>query len=138
VLFTDKIVVNYSIPKYTMSVDNQEKNMCIPDIEFLMRHTIESYARRRRHFREHLPDNVKGTDDLAHMITMEIKLDDGSDLTLERAEEIYTRVLERMWLSKGDTFFAKMGYTSGSEDFLDGLRNKLDKHKSGVHCNPIM
>jgi hypothetical protein len=121
-----------------MSVANQEKNVCIPDIEFIMRHTTEAYARRRRHFRAHLPDDVKGTDDLAHMITMGIKLDDGSDLTLERTEEIYTGVLEKMWLPRGDTYFAKMGYTSGSEDFLEGLRNKLDNHKSGVHCKAIV
>ena len=124
--------------KYTMSVANQEKKMCVDDIEFIITHTIEAYARRRRYVKAHLPDNVKGTEHLASLVSRATVLDDGSVLTLERVEKIYLRVLERMWLTRGDTTFAKMGYTSGSEDFLDGLRGKLKDQESSVHFETIV
>ena len=124
--------------KYTMSVANQEKKMCVDDIEFIITHTIEAYARRRRYVKAHLPDNVKGTEHLASLVSRATVLDDGSVLTLERVEKIYLRALERMWLTRGDTTFAKMGYTSGSEDFLDGLRGKLKDQESSVHFETIV
>ena len=119
-------------------MDDQEKKMCVGDIEFIITHTIEAYARRRRYIRAHLPDNVKGTEHLANLVSRGEVLDDGSVLTIELVEKIYLRVLERMWLTKGDTTFAKMGYTSGSEDFLDGLRGKLKDQVSDVHFEPIV
>jgi len=124
--------------KYTMSVADKEKKMCVDDIEFIITHTIEAYARRRRYVKASLPDNVKGTDHLAGLISRGEVLDDGSILTLERVEKIYLSVLERMWLTRGDSVFAKMGYTSGSEDFLVGLRGKLKDQKSSVHFEPIV
>ena len=124
--------------KYTMSVADQGKKMCVDDIEFIITHTIEAYARRRRYIKAHLPDNVKGTEHLASLVLRATVLDDGSTLTLERVEKIYLDVLERMWLIRGDTAFARMGYTSGSEDFLDGLRCKLKDQESSVHFETIV
>ena len=124
--------------KYTMSVADQGKKMCVDDIEFIITHTIEAYARRRRYVKTLLPDNVKGTEHLASLVLRATVLDDGSTLTLERVEKIYLDVLERMWLIRGDTAFARMGYTSGSEDFLDGLRGKLKDQESSVHFETIV
>ena len=121
-----------------MSVVDQGKKMCVDDIEFIITHTIEAYARRRRYVKTHLPDNVKGTEHLASLVLRATVLDDGSMLTLERVEKIYLDVLERMWLIRGDTAFARMGYTSGSEDFLDGLRGKLKDQESSVHFETIV
>ena len=114
-----------------MPVIRQEKTVCVKDIETLINQTIESHSHRQQL-------NVHGVGQLANLVFSGAVLDDGRNLTLECVETIFLDVVEKLWLTKGDSAFAKMGYTKRSGDFMDHLRGCLEDQKSSVHIDPTM
>ena len=114
-----------------MSMIRQEKTVCVKDIESLINQSIESYSHRQQL-------DVHRVGQLGNLVSSGAVLDDGRDLTLECVETIFLDVIEKMWLIKGDSAFAKMGYTKGSEIFMSDLRACLEDQKSSVHIDSIM